>query len=190
MKNLIKVAFLSSIIAAAMVYVILEWRPLRSDMSRPPDVSWASSPVGLTVPAAPDKLTEDERNNIDIYQKYSPGVVNITTITVAYNVFLQPFPQQGMGSGAVIDNQGHIVTNFHVVRDADQLQVTLADKSKHNARVVGTDPNNDLAVIQIDVPRGGLTPIPLGTSKGLLVGQKVLAIGNPFGLDRTMTTGI
>ena len=94
-----------------------------------------------------------------------------------------------MGSGAIIDAQGHIVTNFHVVQDAELLEVTLPNKTKHKARVVGTDPNNDLAVIQIDA-RTGLTPIPLGTSKGLQVGQKVLAIGNPFGLDRTMTTGI
>ena len=99
--------------------------------------------------------------------------------------------ESGTGSGAVIDDQGHIVTNFHVVRDAESLEVTLPDKSKHEAKVVGADPNNDLAVIQIDVPRGGhLTPIPLGTSKGLLVGQKVLAIGNPYGLERTLTSGI
>jgi S1-C subfamily serine protease len=191
MKNLIKVAFLSSIITAAMVYVILEWKPLRSEESRAPEVSLASSPVSLTTPAAPApaNLSDDERNNIDIYQKYSPGVVNITTITVAYDFFYRQVPQSGMGSGAVIDNQGHIVTNYHVVKDAEQLQVTLWDKSKHNAKMVGSDPNNDLAVIQIDAPRG-LLPIPIGTSKGLLVGQKVLAIGNPFGLDRTLTTGI
>jgi putative serine protease PepD len=190
MKNLVKVAFLSSIITAALVYVILEWRPLQSDMSRPPEVSWASSTVSTTAPAAPVNLNDDERNNIEVYQKYSQGVVNITTVTVAYDVFFRAVPQSGMGSGAVIDNQGHIVTNYHVVKDAEQLQVTLPDKSKHTARVVGGDPNNDLAVIQIDVPKSGLTPIPLGTSRGLLVGQKVLAIGNPFGLDRTMTTGI
>lgn len=191
MKNLIKVAFLSSVITAAMVYVLLDWRPLRSDLSRPPEVSWASSPVSMmTAAPANAPLSEDERNNIEIYQKYSPSVVNITTVTVAYDFFYRPVPQSGMGSGAIIDTQGHIVTNYHVVRDAEQLQVTLWDKSKHTARMVGSDPNNDLAVIQIDVPRNGLTPIPLGTSRGLQVGQKVLAIGNPFGLDRTMTTGI
>src|SRR2546423_887857 len=115
MKNLIKVAFLSSVITAAMVYVLLEWRPLRSELSRPPEVSWASSPVGATAPAAPATLSEDERNNIDIYQKYSHGVVNITTITVAYDFFYRPVPQSGVGSGAIIDTQGHIVTNYHVV---------------------------------------------------------------------------
>ena len=190
MKNLLKVAFLSSIITAAMVYVILEWRPLRSELSRPPEVSWASSPVSMTSPAPPAPLTDDERNNIDVYQKYSVGVVNITSTSVAYDFFFRAVPQSGMGSGAIIDTQGHIVTNYHVIRDAELLEVTLPNKTKHKAKVVGTDANNDLAVIQIDVPRGGLTPIPMGTSKGLQVGQKVLAIGNPFGLDRTMTTGI
>jgi len=189
MRNLLKVAFLSSIITAAMVYVILEWRPLRSELSRPPEVSWASSPVSMTSPA-PAPLTDDERNNIDVYQKYSVGVVNITSTSVAYDFFFRAVPQSGMGSGAIIDTQGHIVTNYHVIRDAELLEVTLPNKTKHKAKVVGTDANNDLAVIQIEVPRGGLTPIPMGTSKGLQVGQKVLAIGNPFGLDRTMTTGI
>jgi putative serine protease PepD len=191
MKNLVKVAFLSSIITAAMVYVLLEWKPLRSELTRPPDVSWASSPATTsTAPAAPAPLSDDERNNIEIYQKYSQGVVNITSTSVAYDFFLRPVPQSGMGSGAIIDPQGHIVTNYHVIRDAELLEVTLPNKTKHKAKVVGTDPNNDLAVLQIDVPPTGVTPIPLGTSKGLQVGQKVLAIGNPFGLDRTMTTGI
>jgi len=190
MRNLLKVAFLSSIITAALVYVILEWKPLRSELSRPPEVSWASSPVSMTSPAPPAPLTEDERNNIDVYQKYSVGVVNITSTSVAYDFFFRAVPQSGMGSGAIIDTQGHIVTNYHVIRDAELLEVTLPNKTKHKAKVVGTDANNDLAVIQIDVPRGGLTPIPMGTSKGLQVGQKVLAIGNPFGLDRTMIMGI
>src|SRR5438874_1178096 len=191
MKNLIKVAFLSSVITAAMVYVILEWKPLRSDFSQPPEVSWASTPAGISTAVPPAGLSEEERNNIDVYQRYSPGVVNITTTTIGYDFFLRPVPMEsGTGSGAVIDDQGHIVTNFHVVRDAETLEVTLPDKSKHEAKVVGSDPNNDLAVIQISGSHGRLTPIPLGTSKGLQVGQKVLAIGNPYGLERTMTTGI
>jgi S1-C subfamily serine protease len=189
MKNVVKVAFLSSILTAAMVYVVLEWKPLRSDLSRPPEVSWASSTVSTSVPA--DKFSDEERNNIDVYQRYSNGVVNITTTTLGYDFFLRPVPMEsGTGSGAVIDDLGHIVTNYHVVHDAERLEVTLPDKTKTDATVVGSDPNNDLAVIQIKVQRGKLTPIPLGTSRGLLVGQKVLAIGNPYGLDRTLTTGI
>jgi S1-C subfamily serine protease len=89
-----------------------------------------------------------------------------------------------------VDYAGHIVTNHHVIKDAEQLEVTLSDKSTHTARVVGDDPNNDLAVLQINVPKDKLSPIPFGTSKGLQIGQKVLAIGNPYRLDRTLTTGI
>src|SRR6266516_1332788 len=191
MKNIIKVAFLSSIITAAMVYVVLGWRPLRSETARAPEVSWASSVASspAAVPAA--RLSDEERNNIEVYQKYSQGVVNITTTTVGYDFFLRPVPMEsGTGSGAIIDTQGHIVTNFHVIREAERLEVTLPDKTKHIAKVVGSDPNNDLAVIQIDLPRAGLIPIPVGTSKGLQVGQKVLAIGNPYGLERSLTTGI
>src|SRR6266446_3511155 len=116
---------------------------------------------------------------------------NISKITVGYDFFFGASPRQsGIGSGAIIDAQGRIVTNYHVISDAERIEVTLPDKTKHVAKVVGSDPNNDLAVIKIDVPRGGVTAIPLGTSKGLQVGQKVLAIGNPYGLDRTLTTGI
>src|SRR4029077_6152189 len=97
MKNLLKVAFLSSIITAAMVYVILEWKPLRSEFSRSPEVSWASSLVSAPAPAAAN-FSEDERNNIDIYQKYSPGVVNITTTSFTYDIFYRAVPQSGMGS--------------------------------------------------------------------------------------------
>jgi len=191
MKNLIKVAFLSSVITAAMVYVILEWKPMRSDGSQPPEVSWAASPSSVSAVLPPDKLSEEERNNIDIYQRYRNGVVNITTTTLGYDFFFRPVPMEsGTGSGAVIDEAGHIVTNYHVVKDAEKLEVTLPDKTKVDASVVGSDPNNDLAVIQVKAARGKVTPIPLGTSRGLLVGQKVLAIGNPYGLERTLTTGI
>src|SRR5262245_49439000 len=190
MKNIIKAAFLSSIITAALVYGILEWKPLRSEMSRPPEVSWASTP-GTTAPPPAAGATDDEKINIDIYQRYSPGVVNITTTTLAYDFFLRPVPMEsGTGSGAVLDTDGHIVTNHHVIEGARRLEVTLWDKSKYSATVVGDDPNHDLAVIKINAPKDRLKPIPLGTSKSLQVGQKVLAIGNPYGLERTLTTGI
>jgi S1-C subfamily serine protease len=192
MKKLFKVAFLSSVITAAIVYVMLEWKPLRSEFQQPPEVSQASSPmpVSARVPV-PANITEEEKNNIDIYQRYGNGVVNITTTTLTYDFFLRPVPtESGTGSGAIIDDQGHIVTNYHVVRDAERLEVTLPDKTKLEAKLIGADPNKDLAVIRINAPRGRVTPIPLGTSQGLLVGQKVLAIGNPYGLDRTLTTGI
>jgi S1-C subfamily serine protease len=190
MKNIIKAAVLSSIITAALVYVILEWKPLRPDTSRPPEVSWASSPTPAAAAPAATGATDDEKINIDIYQRYSPGVVNITTTTLAYDFFLRPVPESGTGSGAVLDTEGHIVTNHHVIEGARRLEVTLWDKSKYQATVVGDDPNHDLAVIKINAPKDRLKPIPLGTSKALQVGQKVLAIGNPYGLERTLTTGI
>jgi S1-C subfamily serine protease len=191
--KIIKVALLTSIITAALVYVILEWRPLRPESPQAPEVSQAASSrtSAPATAAAPRDFNSDERNNIEIYGKYSKGVVNITTTTLEYDFFLRPVPMEsGTGSGAIIDTQGHIVTNFHVVRNAQQLEVTLPDKTKHEARVIGADPNNDLAVIQINSPNERFTPIPLGTSAGLQVGQKVLAIGNPYGLERTLTTGI
>jgi S1-C subfamily serine protease len=194
MRNLIKVAFLSSIITAALVYVVLDWKPLRSDFTRPPDVSLASSPTLVSASAlapVPGNLSDEEKNNIEVYQRDSGGVVNITTTTLTYDFFFRPVPtESGTGSGAVIDDQGHIVTNYHVVRGAERMEVTLPDKTKFEAKLVGADPNKDLAVIRINVPKGRLTPITLGSSRGLLVGQKVLAIGNPYGLDRTLTTGI
>ncbi len=142
-------------------------------------------PVQNTVAVSPD-----EANNIDLYQRLNPAVVNVTSVTYEYNWFLEPEPQQGTGSGSIIDAKGHVLTNYHVVKDAQEISVTLADGVDRKGKVVGVDPENDLAVIQFD-PRGEkLTAIPFGSSAGLRVGQKVLAIGNPFGLDRTLTTGI
>jgi S1-C subfamily serine protease len=135
-------------------------------------------------------LTPDEEINIRVYRAASPAVVNITTIAMAYDFFLNPVPKEGAGSGAIIDRSGHILTNFHVIDTARRLEVTLADGSKWPARAVGADPSNDLAVIKIDAPGEKLTALPLGDSSKLVVGQKVLVIGNPFGLDRTLTVGI
>lgn len=136
--------------------------------------------------------TLDETENISIYERYNESVVNITTEVMALNWFLDPVPQSGgSGSGSIIDESGYILTNNHVVKDAYKLYVNLADGSRHEATVVGTDPQNDLAIIKFSPPAGTrLKPIPFGTSKNLKVGQKVLAIGNPFGLERTLTKGI
>lgn len=135
-------------------------------------------------------LTEEERVNIEIYKKRSPGVVNITTTVVSYDFFFNPIPEQGTGSGSIIDKEGHILTNYHVVEGARFLEVTLFDGSRWEAKVVGVDPDNDLAVIKIDAPPERLTVIPMGDSDRLEVGQRVLAIGNPFGLQGTLTTGV
>jgi S1-C subfamily serine protease len=135
-------------------------------------------------------LTDDEKNNVSIYQKASPSVVNVISTVITRDFFLNAIPREGSGSGSIIDARGHVLTNNHVIRDAKKLEVTLADGSKWPARLVGTDPDNDLAVIKIDAPGDKLKPLPMGDSQRLRVGQKVLAIGNPFGLGLTLTTGI
>lgn len=138
------------------------------------------------------ELAQDEKSTIALFRQASPSVVHITTLTVARDIFslnLLEIPE-GTGSGFIWDGAGHIVTNFHVIQNADSAQVTLADHSTWKARPVGLAPDKDLAVLRIDAPRERLRPIPIGASKDLQVGQKVFAIGNPFGLDQTLTTGI
>jgi S1-C subfamily serine protease len=136
--------------------------------------------------------TEDERENIAIYEHTNVAVVNITTETVAINWFLEPVPQEGgSGSGSIIDTKGYVLTNNHVIESAYKVFINLADGSQYEGTVVGTDPENDIAVIKFEPPRGtDLRTIPFGSSDGLKVGQKVLAIGNPFGFERTLTVGI
>ncbi|MBW2147617.1 MAG: trypsin-like peptidase domain-containing protein [Deltaproteobacteria bacterium] len=152
--------------------------------------SVASVLMMIFVPGWTGALTSEEINNIEIYKRTSPGVVNITSVVVRYDFFYKPVPQAGTGSGAIIDPRGYIITNYHVIHDAKKLEVTLADGSTWPAQLVGADPKKDLAVIKIDAPKEKLSVLPFGSSKGLRVGDKVLAIGNPFGLQQTMTAGI
>ena len=152
--------------------------------------SWVTRPthVEISEAAAPPTYDAEEQLNISVYKKALPSVVNITSTAVAFDFFYGAVPQQGMGSGFVIDGEGHILTNYHVIENARQLEVTTSDKKKYKAQVVGVDPAHDLAVIQISsktVPQA-----EIGDSKDLIVGQKVYAIGNPFGLSGTMTRGI
>lgn len=135
-------------------------------------------------------ITTDEKNNISIYKKASPGVVNISSVVLRRDFFFNVIPREGAGSGAIVDQRGYILTNHHVIKNASKVEVTLADGSKWPGQFVGSDPENDLAVIKIDAPKDRLTVLPLGDSSTLRVGQKVLAIGNPFGLGQTLTTGI
>jgi len=137
-------------------------------------------------------LASDEKTTIEIFRNAAPSVVYITSIAVRRNLFslnVYEIPQ-GTGSGFIWDKQGRIVTNFHVISDASRLEVTLADRSSWKAVLVGAAPDRDLAVLQISAPAAKLQPIAIGESANLLVGQKVFAIGNPFGLDQTLTTGI
>jgi len=137
-------------------------------------------------------FTEDERQNITIYEQLNAGVVNITTETVAINWFLEPVPQAGgSGSGSIINTRGYVLTNNHVIERANKVFINLADGSQFEGIVVGTDPENDIAVLKFNPPPGmELQVIPFGSSDNLKVGQKVLAIGNPFALERTLTVGI
>jgi S1-C subfamily serine protease len=137
--------------------------------------------------AAP-AFDEEEQQNIAVYRKALPSVVNITSTAVAFDFFNRPVPQQGQGSGFILDKQGHILTNNHVIDNAQRVEVTLADKHKYKASVVGVDKHHDLALLQINAPN--LVPATLAESNGLVVGQRVYAIGNPFGLSGTMTRGI
>ena len=136
--------------------------------------------------------TADERENITVYERLNPAVVNITTETMAINWFLEPVPQEGgSGSGSIIDTRGYVLTNNHVIENAYKVFINLADGSQFEGTVAGTDPENDLAVVKFDPPRGmELRTVPYGNSSVLKVGQKVLAIGNPFALERTLTVGI
>jgi putative serine protease PepD len=132
----------------------------------------------------------DEETYIRVYELISAGVVNITSTVISSDFYENPVPEDGTGSGSVIDKKGHILTNFHVVEGAQSLEVTLLDGSKWNAKVAGLDPNNDVAVLKIDAPAKKLTVIPFGDSSKIKVGQRVMAIGNPFGLEGTLTVGI
>ncbi|HEX5423999.1 MAG TPA: trypsin-like peptidase domain-containing protein, partial [Candidatus Acidoferrales bacterium] len=135
-------------------------------------------------------LDSTEAQNVRIYKQAAPSVANILTRTVEYDFFFNPVPVEGAGSGFLIDNDGHILTNYHVVQGTQTIQVTFGDRSTYKARFIGADTANDIALIQIDTKGRKLVPLPLGDSRKLQVGQRVLAIGNPFGFQSTLTTGI
>jgi S1-C subfamily serine protease len=149
----------------------------------------AGSALELTEAEAAPAYDPEEQNNIAVYKRVLPSVVNITSTTLVFNFFYGTVPQQGQGSGFVLDKAGHVLTNFHVVEGANRgIEVMLSNKRRYAAKVVGTDKAHDLALLQIDAPN--LEPVTLADSSQLNVGQKVYAIGNPFGLSGTMTRGI
>ena len=161
--------------------------------SAEPNTQLVSSPNGafdLTEASAAPAYDEEEQQNIAVYKRALPSVVNITSTAVAFDFFYGPVPQQGQGSGFILDKQGLILTNNHVINNAQRggIEVTLSDKHKYKATVMGVDKNHDLALLKINAPN--LTPAVLADSQNLIVGQRVYAIGNPFGLSGTMTRGI
>ena len=160
------------------------WRPFHLTGSHA-----AGSALDLTEAQAAPEYDPEEQNNIAVYKRVLPSVVNITSTTLVFNFFYGTVPQQGQGSGFILDRAGHVLTNFHVVEGANRgVKVMLSNKKTYDAKVIGTDRVHDLALLQISAPN--LEPVTLADSGGLAVGQKVYAIGNPFGLSGTMTRGI
>src|SRR6202046_914000 len=148
-----------------------------------------NSPLERTEAEAAPSYDSEEQNNIAVYKRVLPSVVNITSTTLVFNFFYGTVPQQGQGSGFILDKAGHVLTNYHVVEGANRgIEVQMSNKRRYAAKVVGTDRVHDLALLQIDAPN--LQPVTLSDSSDLAVGQKVYAIGNPFGLAGTMTRGI
>ncbi len=175
--------------AGTMAALVQRYAPTQADAAT---LVHTSGPVGsfdLNVANAEPAYDAEEQNNIAVYKRLTPSVVNITTITVAFDFFYGSVPQQGQGSGFILDKQGHILTNNHVIgENAQRVEVQLSDKHKYRAQVIGVDKLHDLALLQINAPN--LQPVELADSRTLMVGQKVFAIGNPFGLSGTMTRGI
>ena len=186
--KLARPALLALVIAGAFFY-FTTWRS-NSQLNSLHPVDWLKRVPQLEITEASgnESLDAEEQNNILVYRKNIPSVVNVTSRAMKFDFFYGQVPQEGQGSGFVIDKDGHILTNYHVIEDAQQVEVTMHNRKKYKATVVGTDPAHDLAVIQIKAP--DLVPAVLGDSRNLLVGQKVYAIGNPFGLAGTMTRGI
>jgi len=176
------------LLALAFAGAFFYFTTYRSGRMRP--AGWFGRPdkVEITAAAGGDTLDNEEQNNIAVYRKNTGSVVNITSRAVTFDFFYGLMPQEGQGSGFIIDKEGHILTNYHVIAEARTVEVTLHNRKKYRATVVGTDRSHDLAVIQIKAP--DLSPMVLGDSRNLQVGQKVYAIGNPFGLSGTMTRGI
>ncbi|CAN5636668.1 trypsin-like peptidase domain-containing protein [soil metagenome] len=187
-RQILILAFASALIAVGTVACLTNFSGTNWQLKDAANLTSAEeTPTAIADPST----VSDEQNNIDVYRTYSPGVAFITTTAVMEDYYGQEFERpRGSGSGSVIDNQGHILTNYHVIENAQKLTVSLGGDKVFPARVIGGDPDTDLAIIKIEPPREGLIVIPFGDSEKLSVGQKVLAIGNPFGLDRTLTTGV
>src|SRR5438309_7979952 len=182
--KLLRPLLLAVVLAGAFFYFTTYHR------SQTHTTNWLGRPSKLEITEAAGGETPDqeEQNNITVYRKNIGSVVNITSKAVAFDFFYGLVPQEGQGSGFIIDRDGHVLTNYHVIEEARQLEVKLHNRKKYRATVVGTDRSHDLAIIQIKAP--DLAAMTLGDSKNLQVGQKVYAIGNPFGLSGTLTSGL
>jgi S1-C subfamily serine protease len=167
--------------------------PAPTFTSTPPALPTAPTGTEFNLAALIDELGRDiaERRVIEVYERVAPSVVNITTETYRRGFFYEVIPEEGSGSGFVLDTDGHILTNYHVIENAQRIEVNLDDETIVQAEIVGVDPRNDVAVLKVNVPAERLTPVELGASSNLVVGQRAIAIGNPFGqFSRTLTTGV
>ncbi len=180
------------IILAALVLILgAFWAGARFGPRQPTNVEALPLRGSNSSSSARDAaLTEDESINVRIYRQASPAVANILTKATEYDFFMDPVPVEGAGSGFIIDPRGYILTNYHVVEGAQSIEVVLGDQSRYPAKYIGADQRNDVALIKIDPKGKQLTTLKLGDSNALQVGQKVLAIGNPFGFQSTLTTGV
>src|SRR5580692_11214356 len=166
------------------------WAGSRWGQHDPNSVHARPATAALVADEAPITLDPTEAQNVRIYKQAAPAVANIVTRAVQYDFFFDAVPVGGAGSGFVIDTDGHILTNYHVVEGAQTIEVVLGDQSRYKAKYIGADTRNHIALIQIDPKGKKLATLPLGDSRNLLVGQRVLAIGNPFGFQSTLTTGV
>jgi len=183
-RQILLIALISGLFAAGTVAVVDR---VQNRFQSSQAALTESAPGGITDPS----VATDEQNNIEVYKALSPGVVFIHSTSYARDWLGFVEPQEGSGSGSILDQQGNILTNYHVIEGSQKLSVSMGGQKDYPAMIVGGDPDTDLAVIRLlEKPAGPLTVVPLGDSDKLVVGQKVLAIGNPFGLDRTLTTGV
>ena len=185
-RQILLLAFASALIAVGATALLYNLGRFWNSEQSGSFTAAEETPVKISDPS----MVSDEQNNIDVYKAISPGVAFINTTSYQQDWFGGVQEGKGNGSGSVIDANGNILTNYHVIEGAQKLTVSFGGDKSYPATVVGGDPDTDLAVIKIDPPASGLTVVPFGDSDRLTVGQKVLAIGNPFGLDRTLTTGV
>jgi S1-C subfamily serine protease len=187
-RSAFRTIFVTALLSSAVTIILVESGLL-------PEFGRRAAPLNserALAAASPVSLSTDEETNIQVYEKVSPGVVNITSMVLEYDFFFSPVAKEGAtGSGCVLDKEGNVLTNYHVIASAESLEVSLPDHTKYHAKIVGADKQNDLAIIKlVGAPGDRLHPIALGDSQSLKVGQKVLAIGNPLGLQNTLTVGI
>jgi putative serine protease PepD len=178
------------LMAALVLLLGAYWLGARFGPRGPVQVEAVPAPPSAASSAAAPPLTDEESINVSVYKQASPAVANILTKATEYDFFMDPVPVEGAGSGFVIDPRGYILTNFHVVQEAQSIEVVLGDQSRYAAKFIGADQRNDVALLKVDPKGKHLASLPLGDSSTLQVGQKVLAIGNPFGFQSTLTTGV